>query len=847
MKFQMQLKITSIKTKIACLLLATALLVLVPLSIFHFTQTRDEVLKAFDISAEITLKRLSENLRLPLWELDKNWIDEVISTEMMNKDIFAIVVESEGEVYIAKRRDEQKGVLTLTDLDLIAEFEAKHKVVLWKKRNIGRVSLYMTPKHVLNKVSLDSRNVFVGAVLLSAIIILMLRSFLEIFLLRPLDEILAVILDVADGDYSHQIQVKYHDEIGQVAKSIQRMSIALQQFDQMKNEQIWLQNSIVDLSKVLTQEQDKDELNDQVLTVLCQALDVHSGALYLLDKSQNEPVFMQVASFAFNASNELKPITVKMGEGLLGQAAEDFSPIVINGLNRKSLVDMSEEDGTLSLVIIPFAYQNVVNGLLEFTLTDEVTEIQIKLLNQVQEDIAMAYEHFDSRQQLKVALQSAQILSQELRVTNDRLIKKTQILERQTKKLRISEEQSKARAIALEESNTYKANFLANMSHELRTPLNSLLILARLLAANAEAHLDKDEVESAQIIVDSGEELLRLINNILDLSKVDSGHMERVDSVIPMAKLVDVMRKRFKPLALENKLDFIIDLNEDVPDAFVSDEEKLEQILTNLIGNAIKFTRSGNVRLKINYDFDENQLQFSVLDTGVGVPPDQFEMIFSAFQQGYGDLDRRYGGTGLGLSIVQAYVELLGGRISLTSTLGQGSCFSFTLAFEAPESFDAKCSHNNVEEAGLVPAKGALMSSNDRNTGDKLKGLSIMIVDDDMRAMFVLSKFLRKQGAKSILAGSISDALDTLNKEAKVDLILMDIMMPEMDGYEAIKRIKAQTKLKDISIIVITAKATIQMSQLDVDGILTKPIDLDNLLKMIINRFPLRNDTIKVK
>jgi CheY-like chemotaxis protein len=440
------------------------------------------------------------------------------------------------------------------------------------------------------------------------------------------------------------------------------------------------------------------------------------------------------------------------------------------------------------------------------------------------------------------------------------------------------------------------------MSHELRTPLNSLLILARLLADNADQRLSSQEVQFATTIHRSGSDLLQLINDILDLSKIEAGRMDVRPKKLPLMKLLDYVHATFRPLAIDRGLSFEIAVGEDVPRELYSDEQRIQQILRNLLSNALKFTSSGGVKLRVeravDAEFQEETLRdadvvvaFSVKDTGIGIAPEKLPVIFEAFQQSDGTTSRKYGGTGLGLSISREIAGMLGGRIIAESEQGVGSCFTLYVpahyagvipppdvsdpratgaalpaALPAtdeplPDTADHAPSGVFSDQSGVTGDRGpltGLLASQDRGgagddearpdaprlqqwqrgrPGRVLTGRRILIVDDDIRNVFALTHVLGRVGMTVKYAENGREGLDVLHRNPDVSLVLMDVMMPEMDGYETIRAIRDTPRLADLPIIALTAKAMPgdreKALQSGANSYVPKPVDVDRLMSTV--------------
>jgi signal transduction histidine kinase/ActR/RegA family two-component response regulator len=387
------------------------------------------------------------------------------------------------------------------------------------------------------------------------------------------------------------------------------------------------------------------------------------------------------------------------------------------------------------------------------------------------------------------------------------------------------------RAEQLSQSSRYKSEFLANMSHELRTPLNSLLILARLLTENADGNLSDKQVEFARTIHSSGTDLLQLINDILDLSKVEAGKMDVHVGEVPITQIVEYVEATFRPLTSERSLGFELTVAPGLPDAVRTDEHRLQQVLRNLVSNAVKFTEHGSVRLTVAPSPRPGVIAFTVVDTGIGIAEDKLRVIFGAFQQADGTTSRRYGGTGLGLSISREIAHLLGGEIEATSVVGEGSTFTLLLPVDA-----------FGDTAGIVPEQvGQRFQPAPRPSRDvallddeAFAGKKILVVDDDVRNVFALTSVLERRGMKVVYAEDGREGIAALEGNEDVDLVLMDVMMPEMDGHATTDAIRATARWAELPIIALTAKAMEGDREKSLasgaSDYVTKPVDIDQLL-----------------
>ncbi|WP_461534653.1 ATP-binding protein [Spongorhabdus nitratireducens] len=422
--------------------------------------------------------------------------------------------------------------------------------------------------------------------------------------------------------------------------------------------------------------------------------------------------------------------------------------------------------------------------------------------------------------------------NRELKELNDGLESQVQVRTAELEEANLSLRQ---KAQQLEEANRYKDEFLANVSHELRTPLNSMLVLARTLAGNKEKNLTRDQVDAAKVIMDSGKDLLQLIGEILDLSRIQAGKLGVVEETVYLQDLSRYLLKMFKPLAKQKKIAFQASLDAELPDSIVTDAQRLQQILKNLLGNAIKFTEEGHVRLGFEMD-DEDILRVSVEDTGIGIPEEKQQLIFEAFTQADGSTTRNYGGTGLGLTISNKLASLLGGKLEVTSQTDKGSCFTLVLPLKQPQ-------EENLPEAQEESEEPVADNALTIEASEKLQGTQILLVDDDLRAGFALSKFLQQLGVKVSIADNGRFGLrKLLEEDNNFDLVILDIMMPVMDGYDVLNELQQAPSTQQVPIIVASAKAYPEDQQKALDSgaaaFLSKPLDLEQLVSLMESLLP---------
>jgi CheY-like chemotaxis protein len=422
--------------------------------------------------------------------------------------------------------------------------------------------------------------------------------------------------------------------------------------------------------------------------------------------------------------------------------------------------------------------------------------------------------------------------------------------------------EEKAQQLAL--ASQYKSEFLANMSHELRTPLNSLLLLSRLLADNADSNLSDKQIEFANTIHNAGSDLLALIDDILDLSKIEAGRVDIEPTTVELVEVCSYVEQAFRPQADDRNLELRVDVAAELPPTIVTDGQRLQQVLRNLLSNAMKFTERGYVSLRIepaapssgNRDYGVPALDsaahvvaFVVQDTGIGISDEKFAMIFEAFQQADGTTSRKYGGTGLGLSISKELARMLGGVITVSSELGSGS--TFTLFLPDVLTAEKACQPGRlftrqVTNGGSPPAdrltgtpilRPQVLESGAPREAVNLNGVTVLIVDDDVRNVFALTSALELHGMTVLYADNGADGIRLLAQHPEVDVVLMDAMMPDLDGNETTRLIRTLPQGETLPVVFLTAKAMPGDRESSLaagaSDYITKPVDLDKLLSVM--------------
>lgn len=638
-----------------------------------------------------------------------------------------------------------------------------------------------------------------------------------------------------------------------------------------RRRQAWLQAGEVGLGQTVLGDKTLQQLGEDMLAFLADYLGAQAAALF---KAEND-VFERTAMLGVPANADV-PDQFSLREGLLGRVAVDGRPVLLEDVPDGYLT-LGSAFGHATprhLVVVPFRADGVVNAVLEFGFLRPVDRTKLALLEQIAQPAGVALRSARYRSELQHLLEATQLQSEELQVqaeelkvsneeleeqgralkesavrleqqqveleqTNSQLEEQAQLLEQQRDDLAQSGAAVELKARELEQASRYKSDFLANMSHELRTPLNSLLILSKLLGDNPAGNLSDEQVKYARTIQGAGNDLLTLINDILDLSKIEAGHVEIRPAAVTLQRLAGDLRQTFDPIARDRAVNFEIEIDDHARPKIVTDRQRLEQILKNLLSNAFKFTEAGTVALRVARSGD-NELTLTVSDTGIGIAPEQQAAIFGAFRQADGAINRKYGGTGLGLSISRELARLLGGSIALNSEVGNGSSFTLTI----PVTYDparVEARPENVPSAGASPSLNRAttatparpaptfqMVDDDRDTLEATRRV-LLIVEDDQVFAGIVRDLSREAGFQALVAGTAEEALD-LAVRLHPSAIVLDLGLPDQSGLAVLDRLKSEDATRHIPIHVVSASDHAQTAlSLGAMGYLVKPVKREEL------------------
>ncbi|ABB32861.1 multi-sensor hybrid histidine kinase [Geobacter metallireducens RCH3] len=638
-----------------------------------------------------------------------------------------------------------------------------------------------------------------------------------------------------------------------------RMTDSLRRNRQEEQARDWLKSGANELGAILRGDRRLEEMVEKSLSFLCEYLGAGVGVLYLYnDRTRDLEI---AATYALARREDMKK-RFALGEGLVGEAAKERRIIRLADVPPGYLPISSAigEAKPLNIAAVPLLHDNLLVGVVEIGSFREFTARELEFLSRAQEGLSIGINVNRSRKLVDELLEQTQAQTEELRVqqeelqqTNEELEERAQMLEQQREQIRAKnrevEETSRAlklKADELERISTYKSEFLANMSHELRTPLNSLLILSSLLKENREHNLTDKQVEYAATINSSGNDLLTLINDILDLSKIESGRLEFNYEQIPLRALFDQLRTMFSPLAEQKGLDFDAIIEEGVPEEITTDGQRTQQILKNLVSNACKFTREGRVAVRAHLpNSEENPLPapaiaIQVSDTGIGISPDKHDLVFQAFQQADGTTSRKFGGTGLGLSISRQLARGLHGDVLLESEEGKGSSFTLYLPLD-------HAAHGEESQTAVPPPaprlppvtvpRGKEVSGREADVQlptpvladdrEKLRPgeRSILIIEDDLSFAAILMDMVRDRGFPAMVAGDGESGI-ALADHYLPSAIVLDVMLPHIDGWGVMKCLKDSLRTRHIPVHFLTCLEDRQKAlTMGAIGFVTKPVN----------------------
>jgi HAMP domain-containing protein/CheY-like chemotaxis protein len=645
---------------------------------------------------------------------------------------------------------------------------------------------------------------------------------------------------VTQGDLTRSITVEARGEIAQLKDTVNQMIRTLAETTKVNQEQDWLKTNVARFTRMLQGQRDLLTVARQILNELAPLVNAHHGAFYMTESDDEGPNLKLFASYAYQERKSVSN-SWRFGQGLVGQAALEGKRIVLAKVPA-DYIQISSALGEApphAIVVVPILFEGEVKGVIELASFEKFSGIQLAFLDQMLESLGIVIATIEATMRTDELLRQSQSLTEELRSqqeelqqTNEELEEKAVQLteqkaevEKKNKQVELARQELEEKAEQLALTSKYKSQFLANMSHELRTPLNSLLILSRQLADNAEGNLSDKQIRYADTIRQAGTDLMTLINEILDLAKIESGTMAVEIGQVRFGNLRDYVDQTFRQVAEEKGLQFTVELDADLPPWIDTDDMRLRQVLRNLLSNAMKFTERGRVSLRISRTAPD-VLAFAVADTGIGIPKDKQRLIFEAFQQADGSTSRKYGGTGLGLAISREIAGLLGGDLRVESSPGQGSTFTLFL----PTVYKAQSREGRtLQQARVAAAAQAALEAvadptgptdivhlmhepivtqlsrsvpddyDDLEPGDRV----LLVIEDDTTFAVTLLEMARQSGFKGVVATNGVQALE-LARSVKPDAVTLDLRLPDIDGWVLLDRLKHDPVTRHIPVHVIS-------------------------------------------
>ncbi len=874
----------SLRWKLLSIILgATAMGII--LSLASLSYSIHNIFKNSAIQELTTLSQItSQNSKAALEFQDKRSADEYLKSMGSHSDIIeAAIYDKEGLLFARFSPSGSSQLPQKITHQEITEYKSDKiklvKPILFHGEIIGDVALLSNNKtyqNLENFLIWTCVGIFLGTLTIVSLMALKMQSWMS----KPIISLSKVADEISSGDYQARAQIFGRDEIGNLAKSFNVMVSNLQEIHDSLERQNYIKSKIASYIKNYQEIIRLPHLAQSAISDVCEIIGAGSGAFYI--RSDESEKLQLLGSFALTA-NKKNNSSYSIGEGLIGQCAAEKKPIILTDVPPQYMrikSGLGERD-PLTILTHPVMFNKKICGVLELGVFHPVTAEHQQIVEEIAATLGVIINNIEEREKTNNLLQESQRLTEELQAQQEELKTSNEELEEQTKLLRDSEEKLKTQSEELQVNNEeleqktkmlqeqkdklekttadiqaaksqleqkaaelqlaskYKSEFLANMSHELRTPLNSLLILAKLLMDNESGNLTEEQVESARVIHGSGKDLLTLINDILDLSKVEAGKLHISLRETSPEEILNNVRNLFIPVSKNKGIDFEVKNLVELGETFSTDPGRVEQILKNLLSNAFKFTDSGKVCLNCSYlekapekfrtKWPGAAIEFTVEDTGIGIPQDKQKEIFKAFQQIDGSINRKYGGTGLGLTISQELGRLLGAYIDLESKEGEGSCFHLYLPLH-PRTNNIEASKTADEEKTDISP--ILYSENWEPRQDETPTNFILLIEDDPEYATVLTKLVERKGHSVLHADTGKLGLNLAEKHLPLGIIL-DMGLPDMHGLEVLEALLSNPITSNIPIHVISG---MEENSTAIDkgalGYLMKPIeesDLENI------------------
>jgi HAMP domain-containing protein/signal transduction histidine kinase/CheY-like chemotaxis protein len=688
---------------------------------------------------------------------------------------------------------------------------------------------------------------------------------------------------VTKGDLTRMIRVEAKGEVEELKDTINQMIANLKETTLLNQEQDWLKSNLAKFTQMLQGQKDLNTVTRRILSELAQVVNAQQGMFYILEQDENEQnkKLKLFSAYAFNDELTINK-EFSLGQGLVGQVAVQKERILLNNVP-KDYIRISSglgESNPASVIVLPVLFETQIKAVIELASFDEFSETHLDFLGQLTESIGIVLNTIEANSRTEELLEQSQSLTEELRRTNEELQDKAHLLVKQKEEVEAKNKEVEEARKSLEEkaeqlqlTSKYKSEFLANMSHELRTPLNSLLILAQQLYENREGNLSEKQVRYAKTIHSCGDDLIQLINDILDLSKIESGYISTDFINVRFNEITSFVETTFKHVSESKNLKFGIEVDNQLPDAMETDVQRLNQILKNLLSNAFKFTEKGGVQLKIyearknwkpgnaSLDNARRVVAFEIKDSGIGISKDKQNIIFEAFQQAEGSTSRKYGGTGLGLSISRGLADLLGGSIELESESGTGSTFTLFLPISYNPSIIKKEKQSSLtiseyklaetsEDMAIQSVPTIKVEAKDleglneiiNETGDDRNNIFgndrvVLVVEDDLRFAKIMIDKAHEMQLKVVVAGSFGEVFE-LNNNYNPIAVTLDVKLPDASGWRVLDLFKNDINFRHIPVHLISGEENRLLAmQRGARSFNLKPLkneDLDILFKDIV-------------
>lgn len=726
------------------------------------------------------------------------------------------VIEADPAVYAANGRT---GIATTTDyrgLDVLASYTY-----------IPQTKWGFVVKQDLSELNAPIREMMWNSIFIFIIIAIVISLIARLFSLsisKPIIEMDNASKKMSQGDFSYKIKINSKDELGSLSKSINNLA-------EVTKSRIDIQDGIYTISETMIGQSSLKEFGDNLLKQLMNITKANMSAFYILNEAT-----MEYEHFASIGANEklLSPFSAENPEGEIGNAISEKKIYYLRDIPENTIFNYKTIAGEASpkeIITIPILVENTVVAIISLVNIYPFNKECYNILEQSWSGINVSYSNLMANERTRIFAEQLANTNQQLEAQTEELQEQSEELQNQTEELQRSSEELQEQNMELdaqrkevESANSLKSEFLSNMSHELRTPLNSIMALSRVLIMQANEKLSDEENNYLEIVERNGKRLLSLINDILDLSKIESGKMEISPSFTSISHLVQTVKDNLHQLADEKGLTLTLNMPDDLPQ-IETEEAKLHQVLINIVGNAVKFTEKGGVEISVA-NTTEN-LKIEIKDSGIGISKRELPHIFDEFRQADGSNSRPYEGTGLGLAIANKMITLLGGNIKVSSQLGEGTVFTIMIPIKWHE--DILITDNYAFE----------------NVSTLSIDKTILVVDDDLKAIKGISDSLHEAGYKTISAQSGKEAL-ILAEKYRPFAITLDIVMPEMDGWEVLQKLKNNAKTKDIPVIIISMTDEKDTgAALGAIGFVSKPLDQE-LLMMEIDKINITPETIMI-